>query len=92
VRLYPVQLCSCCHPSDGDASTRRGALSHLARGSIAALLAAGALRSTIARADDDVVRIGYLAIMDATALLVAHAKGYFEEAGLRVESPTLISS
>jgi NitT/TauT family transport system substrate-binding protein len=90
--LYPIRLCSCCHPSDSDAWTRRGALNHLARGGIAALLAAGALRSTSARADDDVVRIGYLPITDATALLVAHAKGYFEEAGLRVEPPMLIRS
>ena len=36
------------------------------------------------------VRIGYLPITDATALLVAHAKGFFEEAGLKAERPTLI--
>src|SRR5215468_12080762 len=89
---YPFRLCSCCHPSDSDAWTRRGALNHLVRGGIAALSAAGALRSTTARADDDVVRIGYLPITDATALLVAHAKGYFEEAGLTVAPPTLIRS
>jgi len=41
---------------------------------------------------DEVVRIGYLPITDASALLVAHAKGYFEEAGLKVEPPTLIRS
>ena len=32
--------------------------------------------------DDEVVRIGYLPITDAAVLLVAHAKGFFEE-GLR---------
>jgi NitT/TauT family transport system substrate-binding protein len=37
-----------------------------------------------------VVRIGYMPITDATALLVAHANGYFEEEGLEVEKPTLI--
>lgn len=36
------------------------------------------------------VRIGYLPITDATALLVAHAQGYFEAEGLQVEPPTLI--
>ncbi len=43
-------------------------------------------------ADDDVVRIGYLPITDAAALLVAHAKGYFEEAGLKVAEPTPVRS
>ena len=71
--------------------TRRDALDRLARGGLAALLAAGALAPARA-ADDDVVRIGYLPITDASALLVAHAKGYFEEAGLKVEPPTLIRS
>jgi len=37
-----------------------------------------------------VVRIGYLPITDATALLVAHAKGYFGDEGLEAEKPTLI--
>lgn len=73
-------------------STRREALDQLARGGLAALLASGALGATESRADDGVVRIGYLPITDATALLVAHAKGYFEEAGLKVEPPTLIRS
>lgn len=41
-------------------------------------------------ADDEVVRIGYLPITDATALLVAHAKGYFEDEGLKSERPTMI--
>lgn len=39
---------------------------------------------------DEVVRIGYIPITDATALLVAHANGYFEDEGLEVEQPTLI--
>ena len=41
---------------------------------------------------DDVVRIGYLPITDATALLAAHGLGYFEEEGLKAERPTLIRS
>ena len=36
------------------------------------------------------MRIGYLPITDATVLLVAHAKGFFEEEGLKAERPTLI--
>lgn len=40
--------------------------------------------------EDEVVRIGYLPITDASALLVAHAMGFFEEEGLKAEKPTLI--
>lgn len=39
---------------------------------------------------DEVVRIGYIPITDASALLVAHGMGFFEEEGLKVEPPTLI--
>lgn len=40
--------------------------------------------------EDPVVKIGYLPITDATPLLIAYAKGFFEEEGLRVEKPVLI--
>jgi len=40
--------------------------------------------------EDEVVRIGYLPITDATALLVAHGMGFFEDEGLKAEKPTLI--
>ncbi len=40
--------------------------------------------------EDGVVRIGYLPITDATALLVAHGMGFFKEEGLEAERPTLI--
>jgi NitT/TauT family transport system substrate-binding protein len=87
------QFCACCLPTEGAGLTRRDTLDRLARGGLAALLAAGSLAPARARAaDDDVVRIGYLPITDASALLVAHAKGYFEDAGLKVEPPTLIRS
>ena len=43
-------------------------------------------------ADDEVLRIGYLPITDATALLVAHAKGFFEEAGVKAEKPVMMRS
>ncbi|MCV6615955.1 MAG: ABC transporter substrate-binding protein [Cellvibrionaceae bacterium] len=39
---------------------------------------------------DEVVRIGYLPITDATVLLVAHEMGFFKEQGLKSEPPTLI--
>jgi NitT/TauT family transport system substrate-binding protein len=86
-------LCPCCNDLAAAYWTRRDALDGLARGGLAALLAAASLGADRARAvDDEVVRIGYLPITDASALLVAHAKGYFQEAGLKVEPPTLIRS
>jgi NitT/TauT family transport system substrate-binding protein len=38
---------------------------------------------------DGRVRVGYLPITDASPLLLAHALGMYEEAGLEVERPTL---
>ena len=73
--------------------TRRDTLDLLAKGGLAAALGMGL--SGAARAatpTDDVVRIGYLPITDATALLVAHAKGFFEAEGLKSEKPVLIRS
>lgn len=82
----------CCTPQDGGGITRRDTLDYLAHGGLAALLAAKGIDVARAQTNDDVVRIGYLPITDATALLVAHANGYFEEAGLKVEKPVLIRS
>jgi NitT/TauT family transport system substrate-binding protein len=82
----------CCAPLDGGGITRRDTLDYLARGGLAALLAAKGIDVAKAQATDDVVRIGYLPITDATALLTAHANGYFEEAGLKAEKPVLIRS
>lgn len=67
----------------------------LAVGGLAAMTGTGLLTSNNAFAgiqppEDKVVRIGYLPITDATVLLVAHAKGFFEEEGLETEKPTLI--
>ena len=66
---------------------------------LAALLTAGGaaplLTSLSARAaaePDAPVRIGYLPITDAAPLLVAHNNGYFEQAGVAVEKPTLLRS
>lgn len=52
------------------------------------------LRAAEARAEakDEPVRIGYLPITDATPLLVAHGKGFFEAEGLAVEKPVLLRS
>ncbi|NOX26520.1 MAG: ABC transporter substrate-binding protein [Deltaproteobacteria bacterium] len=38
------------------------------------------------------LRLGYLPITDATPLLIAHARGYFTDEGLRVERPIRIRS
>ncbi len=51
---------------------------------------AGGFGSVAGAADDEVVRIGYLPITDATALLVAHGMGFFKDEGLVAERPTLI--
>ncbi|MFN3744910.1 MAG: ABC transporter substrate-binding protein [Hyphomicrobiaceae bacterium] len=71
--------------------TRRQTLDMLAAGGLLAAFNAtlGGFPSA-ARAADDVVKIGYLPITDATALLVAHAKGYFKDEGLEAEKPTLM--
>lgn len=71
--------------------SRREFLDQMAKGGLA--LAGMMALPNIARSmvsEDGVVRIGYLPITDATALLVAHGKGFLEEEGLKVERPTLI--
>jgi len=83
--------CACCDAPSASGITRRESLDYLARGGLAALMASAPFKAARAQTDD-VVRIGYLPITDATALLVAHANGYFEDAGLKVEAPTLIRS
>ena len=72
--------------------SRRQTLDMLARGGLFASLSAmmAGLPQQAYAQEDEVVRIGYLPITDATALLVAHAKGYFEDEGLEAERPTLI--
>lgn len=73
--------------------TRRQTLDMFAAGGMMAALGPllGAMSTpSFAAASDEIVRIGYLPITDATALLVAHGMGYFEEEGLKAERPTLI--
>lgn len=63
----------------------------------ALLTASGALpllkayEARAAKADES-LRIGYLPITDATPLLVAHGKGFFEEAGIKAEKPVRLRS
>jgi NitT/TauT family transport system substrate-binding protein len=78
-----------CDPAPPRGIPRRRTLDWLAAGGLAAWLAA---RPGLARAApaDDTVRLGYLPITDATALLVAYAKGYFQDEGLKAEPPTLM--
>ena len=64
-------------------------LDMLAAGGLAALGLSGA-GPALAQPDDEVVRIGYIPITDATPLLVAHAEGYFADEGLEAAEPTLI--
>ncbi|MFZ5737945.1 MAG: ABC transporter substrate-binding protein [Pseudomonadota bacterium] len=80
------------HPEDDRFRiTRRQTLDMLAAGGLAALgTMLGGFGQAAHAADDDVVRIGYLPITDATALLVAHGMGYFNDEGLEAERPTLI--
>lgn len=80
------------HPEDERFRiTRRQTLDMLAAGGLGALgTMLGGFGQAARAADDDVVRIGYLPITDATALLVAHGMGYFKDEGLEAERPTLI--
>ncbi len=72
--------------------SRRGALSLFAKGGLFAGLSGlmASLPGLSYAQEDEVVRLGYLPITDATALLVAHGKGFFAEEGLEAEPPTLI--
>lgn len=56
----------------------------------APLLASAAARA--AAEPDAPLRIGYLPITDATPLLVAHNNGYFAQAGIQADKPTLLRS
>jgi NitT/TauT family transport system substrate-binding protein len=87
-----IDLHAACCGHDGVDQDKRQTLDLLASGGLAAMLAglAGSLPSMAQAQDDDVVRIGYLPITDATPLLVAHAKGFFADEGLEAEQPTLI--
>lgn len=42
--------------------------------------------------EDNILRVGYLPITDAAPLLIAHARGYFHEEGLKVQRPFRVRS
>ena len=54
--------------------------------------ASGAEAAGRAQSTDDAIRIGYLPIPDASPLLLAHARGLYEDAGVQVEQPVLFRS
>ena len=90
--MHDHKQCGCSMPISEyqiDRGRRRFMLDTLAAGGLTASLGLSGSIST-ALAQDDVVRIGYLPITDATPLLVAHANGYFEDEGLSVVEPELI--
>ena len=68
--------------------SRRRVLDMLAAGGLASLAGFNPLSALAAQ--EEIVRIGYLPITDATPLLVAHALGYFEQEGVNVAKPTMI--
>jgi NitT/TauT family transport system substrate-binding protein len=66
----------------------------LLKASLGALAAFGgalpAMRAFAEKKFDPVVRIGYLPITDAAALLIAHEKGFLKKEGLDSERPVLV--
>ncbi|MFU8837690.1 MAG: ABC transporter substrate-binding protein [Thiohalomonadaceae bacterium] len=72
--------------------SRRSFMQAMAAGGMAGsgLLSPASLFAQSTSDFDGVLRIGYIPITDAAALLTAHAMGYYEEEGLKVEQPTLI--
>lgn len=91
--LGPISTSELEYLQEHEMSRRDFMLDSLAVGGLAAtfgLAASGAAWGSIQPPADEVVRIGYLPITDATVLLVAHAMGYFEDEGLKTEPPVLI--
>lgn len=87
-----IDLHAACCGNDGFDKDRRTTLDMLAAGGLATLMTSltSGFPTPADAQDDDVVRIGYLPITDATPLLVAHAKGFYAAEGLEAERPTLI--
>jgi NitT/TauT family transport system substrate-binding protein len=79
------------HLMDHEMGRRDFLMDMMAVGGLAAsMLTPGMSWASVKPPEDEVVRIGYLPITDATALLVAHGMGFFEDEGLKTEKPTLI--
>lgn len=71
-------------------SRRRFLRGAAAFGAAGALASPASLFAQTPAPFDGVVKIGYIPITDAAALLVAHSEGYFQDEGLEVADPTLI--
>ncbi|MGL4323418.1 MAG: ABC transporter substrate-binding protein [Beijerinckiaceae bacterium] len=71
---------------------RRTTLDMLAKGGLTALLSAAGSSPAQAQNRTEDVQIGYLPITDATALLIAHARGYFRDEGLNAARPVPVRS
>lgn len=86
-------ICASSHCDCGISRRDMLRLSALATAGVAApFLAAGDARAQSFKGDDVPVRIGYLPITDATPMLVAHARKFFEAEGLRAEAPRMFRS
>lgn len=58
----------------------------------AAAMASLSMSSPIFGSEDEVLRIGYLPITDAAPIVIAHAKGFYQEEGLQVAMPIRVRS
>ena len=74
----------------GGSVTRRSLLKAMGLAALGSLLPSAAAYAQASKTFDPVVRIGYIPITDAAALLVAHEMGFFKREGLDSEAPTLI--
>ena len=87
-------MCKYCTTSNTDYhvenNSKRHFLDTMMAGIGGSALLAGLPTQSFADVKDDRVKIGYLPITDATALLLAHAQGYFKDEGLDATRPTLI--
>jgi NitT/TauT family transport system substrate-binding protein len=87
--------CDCCGGMNRRQFLRYGSLLVAGAG---LSLAGGSMASAqttprpLARSDDQEVKIGYLPILDASPLLIAHARGAFMGQGLTVGTPTRFRS
>ena len=67
-----------------------GGMGGMLSSSALAAAAKAAPQKTFSKPFDPVVKIGYIPITDASALLVAHEMGFFKKEGIDSEPPTLI--
>jgi len=72
----------------GSSITRRTFLNMSAAGVLGSMLPGPSFANE--KAFDPVVRLGYIPITDAAALLTAHEKGFFKKQGIDSAAPTLI--